>query len=106
MDSLDDFRLTRHALSRLCDMAVSPDEITEALLRPECVYRSKSYPDFDLFQSGRLTLSVARHREPGGKRTVATALWRYADDWEDDYRFEPAEGREPRSTSHLRRRPV
>lgn len=79
MTAVQDFTFTRHATERMLDMALEPNEIQRALLSPDEVKPSHKYPACDLYNSGRITLSVDR-----SMREVVTVLWRTREGWLKD----------------------
>lgn len=90
---IDGYTFSKHALGRLLDMNVRPDEVRDCLAEPTKRTRSKSYPGITNTTHGRLTLCVS------DDNTVVTALWATAADWRADYAAAPhhAPGRDPRT---------
>lgn len=76
---ISDFTFTRHALDRILDMQVDAETVRGALLGPEYVHPSPSYPHTDLYDYQDITLSVDR-----AMREVITVLWRWQEGWEAD----------------------
>ena len=66
---IDGYTFSKHALGRLLDMGVEPDEIRECLTNPDEAYRPRSYAGTTNYVRGRLALSVNDHGN------VITALW-------------------------------
>lgn len=87
---LDDFTMTRHAVSRALDMGIDANEIAECLLRPEMVKPSKSYANTKNYDHGRITLAIR------DDHAVVTILWRGAKNWEADLANGEYAGREHR----------
>lgn len=94
-------RFTRHAVDRLLDMAVPPEQITACLAPEARTSPSKSHPGFTLRDAGDLALST---RTEDGVLVVVTALWTSPEAWEADYQNPMPKGRAPRPRSgHYRR---
>lgn len=97
------FTFTRHATTRLLDMAVEPAEIQRVLTRgryrPHGTERDREY-----LTIGRLTLVVTIPDEQGC-RGVVTALWSSQHDWRCDQTKGSYKGRSDiRDNSNLRRK--
>ena len=93
--SSPDFIISDHAVSRLMDMAVTPEEVKRALTSPESLRYSRQ-PRVHFRTAGRVTLCVSDERDSEGRRCVVTALWASQSLWEADYAFPAPHGREPR----------
>ena len=89
---IDGYTFSKHALGRLLDMGVEPDEIRECLTNPTRRKPSASYPGITNTTRDRLTLCVA------DDNTVVTALWATEEAWRADYAMSShhPEGRAPR----------
>lgn len=94
-------RFTRHAVDRLLDMAVTPEQITACLAPEAKTWPSKSHPGFTLHDAGDLTLST---RVEDDVLIVATALWTTREAWEADYQHPTPRGRAPRPRATQTRR--
>ncbi len=79
MNDIKEFSLSRHATARILDMQIQPREVQLALRSPERVVQCSRYPQCDLYDHGRITLSVDR-----STLKVATVLWRRSRDWVKD----------------------
>ena len=73
---------TQHALDRLLDMAVKPEEIQRTLLRGQ-YRRHKTRPDQEYVTAGRLTFVVSTPDDEGTRRVI-TALWADQHNWKLD----------------------
>ena len=86
-----DFAMSKHALQRALDMALSPDEIRAAVLRP----RSSHWADRTQSEwrtNGRVTACVCVSDD--GVLVVKTFLWARASDWAADAKHGAYAGRE------------
>lgn len=92
---MDGWEISKHAIQRALDMALTPDQIRDVLTRPKEKYLSPKYPNSEYFGRDEVTAAVSRPA-PDGTRIVFTFLWRHRTGWEDDYVFPPAPGREAR----------
>lgn len=88
-----------HALARALDMAVEPDELRDCLNNPECIRWSVRHESWHV-ECGRITIG---YRTRGHVGIVVTVLWRTAEDWEADYQYPSAPGREPRHENASRK---
>lgn len=90
---------TRHATQRILDMALTPEEVRDAIVSPTKMTRSETY-DCTNRTAGRVTL--ATYRDEADVLHIITALWATQQDWEIDYRLPQAEGRAPRQNPFRR----
>lgn len=74
---IDDFHITKHAISRALDMGVSADEVRRCLLHPETMVKSQRHPGHN-YRAGRITCAVS----PG--KQVLTVVWSSPDGWRED----------------------
>lgn len=89
---------SKHAIQRALDMAVEPEEIQDAIHRPDRIGWSPKYGN-ELWTAGRVTLAVA---EQGDDEVVVTILWSSERAWRDDYEIAPMpEGRKSRRTMFI-----
>lgn len=79
MSSVKDYTFTKHATERMLDMQLDPREVQSALESPESVTPCVKYPACDLYDYGRITLSVDR-----AVKEVVTVLWRTREAWVKD----------------------
>ena len=83
------FKITKHAVDRMCDMCVNADEIVAVLRHPEHVYLSLSrrYRGHENWTLGRITLPL----RPIGKSRYAipTVLWSSDELWQADLLYGP-----------------
>jgi len=84
MTQLDPNRwaLSPHAVDRILDMALLPEELVAACERPERHWISPKYKVRNQ-SAGRVTVALAPAQN--GRRTVITVLWSTQEDWEKDY---------------------
>lgn len=71
------FTLTRHAIDRALDMAVTGEEIRNCILHPETVYRSRKYENTTNYRCGRIILAVR-------DSAVVTVGWSTKELWCED----------------------
>lgn len=90
---------TRHATQRILDMALTPDEVRDAITSPTKVTHSKTY-DCTNRTAGRVTL--ATRRDEDDVLHIVTALWATQQDWEIDYQLPQPEGRTARTNPFRR----
>ena len=69
---------TNHALRRLVEMELTPEEIKKLILEPEEVYESKKYPGDICHRLGDHALAF---RQEDGMYIVKTALYSTTADW-------------------------
>jgi hypothetical protein len=96
--SVEDFEMTRHALERVQDMLVTPEEIRQAMLNPIKIkpHYSQKHGLGEYYFSGRIALVVVTDAETR-KRRVITVVWRRDRMWAKDFRqFGPYGDRAPR----------
>ena len=79
MNNVKDYTFTKHATERILDMALDPREVQLALQSPDEVKQCTKYPACDLYDHGRITLSVDR-----SMKQVVTVLWRTQRGWAKD----------------------
>lgn len=77
--NIDDFVISRHAVERILDMRIEPQDVRECLMRPIRVRGQRSYPEHDLYEYGDFACVV--HRET---KTVVTVVWRTHEAWKAD----------------------
>lgn len=86
-------RFTKHALERIGEMAITPEEIRAALLTPEEVIPSRKYEGCFNRRFGRVTLGTAIDAD--GVMVVTTVVWSTTKDWQADLEtYGPYDGRE------------
>jgi hypothetical protein len=90
--------MSRHAVERAVDMAITADEIRDAFERPREKHfqeRTRSW----IYTRGRVTLCIVINPEP----IVTTVLWARTSDWVADRQFGKLVGREHEDDSGIRR---
>lgn len=76
------YRFTKHAIQRIEEMLVSPEEVKACLEDPARVYGSKTKVGALNRQRDRLTLTTMEQED--GAHVVITALWSRDEDWRKD----------------------
>lgn len=74
-----DFTFTAHALDRMLDMNVQPDEVRKCLEFPRHIQQSNRGDDRSLYYSDRITCVV-----DNSTLRVVTVVWRTQTQWERD----------------------
>jgi hypothetical protein len=70
---------TDHAIERMVEMQVTPQEFKALISEPEDVYTSKKYPDAKCHRAGKY--SVALREEADGSLVAITVLYGSLEDW-------------------------
>lgn len=70
--------ITQHALTRLCEMELSADEIKKILLEPDETYTSEKYPNSPCYRRGDYSLGTVME---DGVLVVTTALYATRKAW-------------------------
>lgn len=65
---------TRHALQRMLEMEITPDQIRKLILEPEDVYDSIKYPDSTYHRRGDHSVAF-RLDETKGRYVICTVLF-------------------------------
>lgn len=76
------FKFTKHAVQRIEEMLVTPEEVKACLEDPAKVYKSKSKPGALNRKRDWLTLTTMEQED--GAHVVITALWSTDEDWRKD----------------------
>lgn len=70
-----------HALNRILEMTLEPEEVVNCLESPDDVRESAAHPGSWNYRHGRVTLGVNRY---GDCLRVVTAVWSTQEDWVED----------------------
>jgi len=95
--------IDQHAAARYLEMRLGPDEVPDAIEKPEEIGFSSRHQCV-LLSHGRITVSLLV--ELNGTPFIATILFRFQEDWEDAYKSGAAGSgsRYRRNLSHLKKR--
>lgn len=74
-----DFNFSRHALERLLDMDVRPDEVRECLESPTDIIESNRGDNRSMYYGRRITCIVNNE-----SNDVVTVVWRTKEFWAED----------------------
>jgi len=69
---------TDHALARMVEMGVTPEEIRGLITNPEETYQSTKYPDATCQRKGKYSIALRQDRE---RICVITILYGSLEDW-------------------------
>ena len=72
--------VTNHALKRMVEMGMTPEEIRDLIANPEERYESKKYPGSFGHKSGKFCLAI---KPKGNRLMVVTAIYSSVQDWLD-----------------------
>lgn len=87
--------ISKHALKRMLEMTLDPDEVVNCLKNPEFVRASERHAGWN-YRRGPITCGVV---EDDGKLVVVTVVWSSNDGWANDFRraeYDDREFRGPR----------
>lgn len=71
-------RISNHALTRMVEMGMSPEEIQEIILHPDEIWDSTKYPGTQSHKRGGYTLAIKKNEDCW---IICTALYGTLSDW-------------------------
>lgn len=70
--------ITDHALTRMVEMKVTPEEFRALITEPDETYRSKKYPEATCHRKGRYSIATTNR---DGELVIITILYSTLEDW-------------------------
>lgn len=88
------WRVSDHALGRMMDMLIEPDQLADCLLNPDEITPSRKYVGGFNYRKGDITCGVST--DTNGRKRVMTVVWSSQELWDQDFDFAPYQDRERR----------